>query len=125
VDVRAEFERVWPFISAGLECQTGGNPYDIEELFELFLKNEVLLWPSANAAVLCSTAYYPRSKHLVLWSIGGNLKEILRELRPQVETWAKENGYSHVMGFGRRQWTAVANRNGYSNDNITSFSKTL
>jgi hypothetical protein len=110
---RQEWERCKPWVQAALE--RGGDLYAIEDVFQAVCNGDAMLWPGRKSAAVTQ---FIGKKNVALnfWLLGGDLNELLDEMRPAIEAWAKAQGCIRVMGvFGtrRRGWTKILPQHGY------------
>ena len=97
-----EWERCAPWIQAALDRSPGF--FTIEDVLERCERGAAVFWPGRRSAVVTEFQIYPRAKALNFWLIGGDLGELLDEMAPVIEAWAKAQGCTDVTGAGRRGW---------------------
>lgn len=108
----AEWERCKPWIEAALEY--GGGTHWIDDVKAMVERREARFWAWTNCAGVTEIYDYPRARVLHLWLHGGDLHELVNELRPIIEAWAVEQGCTQAMVAGRAGWDRVMAPFGYS-----------
>ena len=97
-----EWERCAPWIEAALA--RGMGFHTLEDVLDQCVAGRAVFWPGKRSAVVTEFQFYPRAKALNYWLIGGDLDELLDEMAPHIEAWAKAEGCTDVTGAGRRGW---------------------
>jgi hypothetical protein len=108
-----DWARCRPWIEAALK--RGGDPYEIEDVERFIAKGDALFWPGRKSAAV--TEFMGNGKILSFWLLGGDLDELLNEMRPAIEAWAKARGCVRVLGIfstKRRGWQRVLAQHGYA-----------
>jgi len=113
-ELRAEFERCWPWIEASLEpsglYRTDGSfwpAYEKRHVWERIVAGKVFFWPGKECVVLTEFRVTPtgiKSHHN--WVAGGDLAEI-KGMMPEIEEWGKQQGCHQQTGDGRDGWLRV------------------
>lgn len=119
-----EFDRVWPWLDAALEHQLGGHKISKEEIWHALANREAELFSSPNSALITEDMCNARRKIKIVWIGGGSLKELVRDLLPQVEARAREQGFDYISGCGRHVWGRVLQKHGFEYVHST-FAKDL
>jgi GNAT superfamily N-acetyltransferase len=103
--------RCRPWLEAALE--RAGGTHGIDDVARLVERGDAHFWPAAACAVVTEFYFYPRLKACNFWLLGGNLKALLA-LQPVIETWARAQGCTRMLGGGPRAgWTRVLAPRGY------------
>jgi len=108
----SEWDRCIRWIEAALEY--GGGTHDIEDVRAMCEAGEARFWPGRNCAAVTEIYEFPKAKRLHLWLNGGDMSELVNELRPRVEAWAIEQGCTQSTTAGRPGWDRVMAPFGYS-----------
>lgn len=103
---------VWPQVAPMLDkaVKTTYPRYNIESIRAELNKGTLALWlvlDSATpvAAFTTRIADYPKSRGLCMdWIGGGRMAEWLPLAQPLMEQYAKDNGCTHLEGYGRKAW---------------------
>lgn len=106
-----EWRRCALWIEAALEY--GGGTHNLDDVLALVLAGDAQFWSSPNAAAVTEINEYPRFKCLHLWLCGGDMNEILHEMLPKAEAWARSQGCSKTTTAGRIGWGRVMAPLGY------------
>lgn len=83
---------------------------DVEQQIE---EGRAHFWPGRNAAMVTQFVDYPHGRAGVVWLCGGDMAEVLNEMQPVMEAWAKAHGCCRVMIEGRRGWIPALRPHGY------------
>lgn len=109
-----EWQRCRPWIEAALI--RGGDTYKIEDVEQILCKGRALFWPGKGCAAV--TEFIGRNDSVLnFWLVGGDLKELVGEMRPFIEQWAKDRGCTKAIGSfsgTRKGWGRVLENLGYS-----------
>lgn len=76
------------------------------------LEGKYQLWTAPNSVGVTQVVQHPQLKECHVFLIAGKLAEVER-VRPAIEDWAKKQGCSRILGYGRRGWERVMERAGY------------
>ncbi len=102
-ELKAEFERCWPWLWASL-CEFGPT-HDKDQVWLRICTGRAFLWPGKNCVVLGEFIDHPIGfRSFSYWLQGGKLDE-LAALQPEIEEWAKTRGCRRGIGIGRDGWT--------------------
>lgn len=107
----SEWERCKPWIEAALEYD--GGFYKIEHVREEIEAKRALLWVGKKSAVVCQLWHFPTGTALHYWLAGGDLDELLNDMRPVIEQRAKDAGCVSIILAGRRGWERAMKPLGY------------
>ena len=66
---------------------------------------EFQLWRGEESAIVTNVIDAGKGRHLVWLFAGGNLDEISKTMKPQIESWAKEIGCSRAHITARPGWS--------------------
>ncbi len=93
-----------PLIARAVERQ---DTHSLEDVEEAIRKGEAQLWCFGASALVTEIHVYPRKKVCRIWMAAGVFEELVRELLPAVEGWAREKGCQSVTVVGRPGWARV------------------
>lgn len=111
-DFASEWTRCRPWIEAAVAyC---GGTHDIDDVLADIAAGEAQFWPGRNAAVVTQIGVYPKFTGLHLWLCGGNLAELVEEMRPAIEAWGAAQGCVRFTTAGRQGWQRVMKKYGYA-----------
>ena len=79
----------------------------IEWLLTNIRQGRFQLWKGEGSAIVTNVADAGNGKHLVWLFAGGDLQEITKELKPQIENWAKSIGCQRASMTARVGWSKV------------------
>jgi hypothetical protein len=106
-----EFDRCAPWIEAAL----GKFPeHTLDDVRGMVAAGEARLWAFERSCVVTQPLFYPRSKALFWWLMGGDLNELL-EHEPEIGRWARSEGFSRMFGglVYRFGWERALRRSGW------------
>lgn len=81
-----------------------GGFHRIEDVEELIFGGNAHFWPGLRSAAVTQWVHYPTGKTLNVWLAGGDLNELVNDMLPAGEVWAKERGCTRVLLYGRKGW---------------------
>jgi hypothetical protein len=110
VTFEAEWARCAPYIAAALDH--AGGTHGVDDVKFMVQRREARFWAGRRAALVTQIEDHPRVRWLVLWLAGGDLDELVDELRPAAEAYGRVHGCQRVVIFGRPGWERVLT--GYS-----------
>lgn len=117
-----EWVRCKPWLMAALEHDGGFNT--IEDVETRIAAGDAHFWPGKRAAGVTEFMAFPRCKALNFWLVGGDLDELLDHMMPAAEAWARTQGCTKTVAFGRRGWKPKLAERGFS-EGWTVFVKEL
>jgi len=91
----------------------------IEELDAKVANGSALLWMTDRSAVAGEVQRYPNALVLHCLCATGDMDEIVNELAPQAEEWARRAGCSHVTVESRHGWLRALKGRGYEPHTVT------
>lgn len=109
-DPASEWARCEAWLAAALEHSFG---YEIEDVRAEIVAGEAQFWPGRNAAIVTQVWTFPRAKAVNFWLAGGDLAELVDEMRPCVEAWARAMGCTNTIIAGRAGWARALKDEGY------------
>lgn len=111
-DFASEWTRCRPWIEAALEYD--GGLHEIGDIEAAITAGEAQFWPGENSAVVTQFWEFPRAKALNFWLAGGDLDELVRDMRTQIEPWARAHGCTRTVIAGRPGWSRALRACGYA-----------
>lgn len=75
---------------------------------------EAQLWTGDQSAAVTLIEDEPRERRLLVWLAGGDLRELVDDLRPCIEAFARERGCRRMMIVGRVGWERALAGEGYA-----------
>lgn len=91
----------------------------IEELDAKVADGSALFWFTDTSAIAGEVQRFPGALVLHCLCATGDMAEIVNELAPRAEEWAKRAGCSHVTVESREGWARVLKSRGYGIHTIT------
>ena len=102
----ASFDEAWehcaPFLKDALHH--AGDTYGIADVRRLVEEDDAQFWPGRNAAIVTPLEQHPNAKAVLFWLAGGDLVELVKEIRPRIEAWAMREGCTRAYIIGRPGW---------------------
>lgn len=74
---------------------------------------EAQFWPGISSVLITTLDEHPKAKVLTLWLAGGDLNELINDLRPAAEAWGREHGCTRSAVIGRDGWMRALRGAGY------------
>ena len=108
----AERQRCSGWLEAALAHAGGGHT--LEDVWAMVDAGEAQAWPGDHAAMVTLIEDEPRARRLLIWLAGGDLEELVGDLRPRAEAWARMNGCQRVLIVGRPGWERALAPMGYA-----------
>jgi hypothetical protein len=109
----AEWTRCAPWISAALEYSCGTHLLE-DVKADVMSDNMTTFWPGKRSAIVTELIVHPRRTQLHFWLCGGDLDEVINEMRPEIEAWGKALGATAITITGRMGWQKVLKEHGYA-----------
>lgn len=91
----------------------------IGELDRRVADGSAIFWFGKNSAVAGEVQRYPNALVLHCLCATGDMNEIVNELAPQAEEWARRAGCTHVTVESREGWGRVLKGRGYRPHTVT------
>lgn len=98
----SEWARCSPYIEAAL-AHAGGT-HTLNDVMGMVARREARFWAGRRAALVTCIEDYPRARWLLLWLAGGDIHELVEELRPAAEAYGREAGCQRAVIIGRPGW---------------------
>lgn len=106
-----EWARCRPWIEEALTYARG--THTIEDVEEAIETGEAHFWPGKQSAVITEFHFFPRLTTLHFWLAGGDMNELLTDMHPVIEAWAKAAGATRITLAGRPGWLRAMKPHGY------------
>lgn len=107
-----EWERCSPWIENALAYALG--THTIDDVWDMVQRGDAVFWPGKKSAVVTEFHEFPRLKSLHFWLCGGDLKELVRDMRPCIEAWGAAQGATRFTTAGRDGWQRAMSPYGYT-----------
>lgn len=107
----ADWRRCAAWIDAALEH--AGHTHDLADVADLIKSGDAQFWPGKRSALVTEITRFPRATILTLWLAGGDLMELIKELRPKAEAWGQLHGCDRSAILGRAGWERALCDEGY------------
>lgn len=107
-----EWLRCRPWIEAA--NAHGLGTHTIDDILEEIVEGEAHFWPGKACAVVTCFQITPRIKGLHFWLCGGDLTELVEDMRPKIEAWGAAQGCTRFTTAGRKGWLRVMEKYGYA-----------
>lgn len=106
----------WIACAAWLDAalEVAGRTHTLRDVERMIADGEAQLWTGTRSAMVTVVEEEPRERRLVIWLAGGDLKELIAQLRPQAEQWAKDLSCRRVLVMGRPGWERALAPEGYA-----------
>lgn len=101
----SEWARCSPYLAAALAH--AGDTHSLDDVKGMVQRREARFWAGRGAAVVTQIEDYPRGRWLLFWLAGGDLHELVDELRPAAEVYGRANGCKRAIILGRPGWERV------------------
>jgi hypothetical protein len=110
--MRADWLRCGAYLDAALEH--AGRTHALADVAAMIDRGEAQIWPGRRAALVTIVEDDPQERRLLLWLAGGELDELVGDLRPRAEAWARAQGCRRALIIGRRGWERALAPEGYA-----------
>ena len=105
-------ETIWPETSVFIEraVNTTKGKFTLDSVYQDIKRGLYVLWIIVKddvimAALTTRIAQYPLRKGLSIdWLGGSNMSELFTRTFPTIVQYAKDNGCTHLEGYGRKAW---------------------
>jgi hypothetical protein len=111
-DGEREWERCRPWLEAALAHD--GGFHDLVDVAKAIEAGEAHFWPGERSAVVTQFWNFPRRKAVNVWLAGGDLSELVDQMRPDIEAWARAHGCTHFIIAGRPGWARALKASGFA-----------
>ncbi len=111
LDFPTEWARCAPWIEKALAYAEG--THDLEDVRQAIETGQAQFWPGERSAVVTEINRFPKLTSLHFWLCGGDLSELINDMRPAIEAFGREVGCTRFTTAGREGWQRVMARHGY------------
>lgn len=111
MSVQAEWQRCRVWIEAAVNRSPGFET--IEDVEDMIASGRYQFWPAKDCAVITRIDEFRRVRALMAVHGGGNLAALRDGLVPELEKWARINGFDYFGGEGREGWARTLKPKGY------------
>jgi hypothetical protein len=109
------FEAAWTRSAPWLEAALAhAGTHRLADVRDMVLRGEAQLWVGERSAIVTLIEDDPCERRLLVWLGGGDLKDLLGELRQPIEAWARSRGCRRVLMVGRPGWERALAPHGYA-----------
>jgi hypothetical protein len=105
-----EWSRCSGWLEAALERD---GTHDLADVLAMVLSDEAQFWPGRESAVITEVLTLPKVKALHVWLAGGNMAELIDEMLPAMENFARLAGCDRFSVAGREGWERVLRKKGF------------
>ena len=113
-------EKTWkkaaPLIERALKYQ---DTHDLEDVQRELWRQKAQLWCGEKSAIVTELHQFPQNrKKARIWLAAGDMDELVNEMLPDVEEWARKEGCMAVTIVGRKGWLRKLQEH-YKQDYVT------
>jgi hypothetical protein len=108
----AEWARCGPWLQAALDHS--GDTHTLTDVEAMVRRRDARFWAGRQAAMVTLIEDEPRQRRFIIWLAGGELSELVNEMRPAAEVWARLRGCQRVLIVGRPGWERALAAEGYA-----------
>ena len=113
-------EKTWakaaPLIERALKYQ---DTHDLEDVQRELWRQKAQLWCGEKSAIVTELHQFPQNrKKARIWLAAGDMDELVNEMLPDVEEWARKEGCMAVTIVGRKGWLRKLQKH-YTQDYVT------
>lgn len=106
---------VWEQFSDVLQdaLDHGGNTHNLQDVALAILNEDAQLWVGREAILVTQIIDHPQVRMITSWLGGGDLDELVNELRPRAEEFGRANGCTRSALLSRDGWIRALRDEGY------------
>ena len=110
------WEKAAPLIKRALKYQ---DTHDLEDVQRELWRQKAQLWCGEKSAIVTELHQFPQNrKKARIWLAAGDMDELVNEMLPDVEEWARKEGCMAVTIVGRKGWLRKLQKH-YKQDYVT------
>lgn len=98
----------------GAALAHAGDTHSLGDVRAMVDAGEAQAWAGRDAWMITTVETDPQERRLLIWLAGGRLDELVGELRPAAERWARTIGCRRVLIVGRPGWERALRPQGYA-----------
>lgn len=98
------WERAKPLLKRALRYQ---DTHSLMDVRDAILREEAQIWCGRSSVIVTELHTHPRKRECRIWLAAGDKNELVSEMLPEVEEWAKMKKCKAVSVVGRAGWTRV------------------
>lgn len=83
------------------------DSHELIDVARAIASEQAQLWRGRKSEIVTEIRQYPKAKVCRIWLAGGDMNELVNEMLPDVEAWAKARGCGRVEICGRKGWKRV------------------
>ncbi len=95
------FKRAAPLIEKALKYQ---DTHTLDDVECQLMKDKAQLWCGEKSVIVTEINDYPTGKRARIWLAAGEMDELVNDMLPDVEAWAKGGGCISITIVGRKGW---------------------
>ena len=96
------WEKAAPLIERALKYQ---DTHDLEDVQREVWRQKAQLWCGEKSAIVTELHQFPQNRRKArIWLAAGDMDELVNEMLPDVEEWARKEGCMAVTIVGRKGW---------------------
>ena len=110
------FDEAWRRAALHLEAALAhaGGTHALSDVAAMVARGEAQFWAAPRSAMVTVVQEDPRERRLLIWLAGGELAELVRQLLPEAESYARANGCRRLMVIGRAGWERALKPEGFA-----------
>lgn len=105
-----EWERCSPWLGAALERD---GTHNLDDVLAMVLADDAQFWPGERSAVITEILTLPKVRALHVWLAGGDMDELIENMLPVIEDFARRAGCDRFSVAGRHGWERVLKNKGF------------
>ena len=83
------------------------DTHTLGDVAKAIIEGHAQHWRGRKSEIVTEIRSYPLAKICRIWLAGGDMDELVNQMLPDVEAWAKANGCSRMEVVGRKGWKRV------------------
>lgn len=83
------------------------DTHSLESVLGAVERGAAQAWCGERSTIITEILDLPLKRVCRIWLAGGDMHELVNEMLPNVEAWAKDNGCARVEIIGRAGWKRV------------------
>jgi hypothetical protein len=95
------FKQASPLIKKALAYQ---DTHTIDDVERELLREKAQLWCGDTSIIVTEIGEFPLGNKVRIWLAAGDMEELVDEMLPEIESWAKDQNCVAVTIVGRKGW---------------------